>query len=251
MHESVLRIGGKFLANYLNDSTARVLEIGSYDVNGSLRMLQPNGSIWTGVDIEKGPGVDVVVEPGRRLPFDDNTFDAVVATSVFEHDPAFWKTLREMARVVNDGGAIYVSAPSNGMVHRFPLDCFRFYPDASVAFLEVIRELKPSAEISESFVGYQDMPGTYADGRWNDFVAVFTMSKSPTGKKIFQSENCSNVWSDGKFLKETEARLPEDQETAQDLLQRVAHLTRRVEELEESWSWKLTSPLRLALRRRG
>lgn len=41
------------------------------------------------------------------MPFGDGAFDAVVASSVFEHDVAFWITFREMCRVVRPGGTIY------------------------------------------------------------------------------------------------------------------------------------------------
>lgn len=157
MHASAMRIAGKFLSAYHTRSAAKILEVGSMDVNGSLRRLQPVGSTWTGVDIEDGPGVDVVVPIHSPLPFPDNCFDLVLASSVFEHDTAFWVTLEEMARVVKPTGFIYISAPSNGMVHRYPLDVFRFYPDASIAFLEIVRKRKGDACLAESFVASQDL----------------------------------------------------------------------------------------------
>jgi len=147
----------------------RILEIGSHDVNGSLTVHNPEGVEWVGVDINPGPGVDLVIEPHARLPFPDGYFDLVMASSVFEHDTAFWKTLEEMARVVSDEGFIYINAPSNGVVHRYPLDVFRFYPDAGLAFLTIVKEgHKPSAHLVESLVIDRDQPG----GDWNDFVAV-------------------------------------------------------------------------------
>ena len=42
----------------------------------------------------------------------------------------FWVTFAEMARVVKAGGFVYISVPVNGPVHRHPMDCWRFYPDA-------------------------------------------------------------------------------------------------------------------------
>jgi SAM-dependent methyltransferase len=243
MHNSALRIGGKFFANYFTQGKKEILEIGAYDVNGTLRLKQPIGSNWTGVDIENGPGVDLVVKPAEKLPFDDNSFDLVVATSVFEHDPAFWKTLREMARVVREDGVLFISAPSNGMVHRFPLDCFRFYPDACVSFLDIIREVKPNSAISESFVGAQDH-----EGLWNDYVAVFKMDGAKRFTKIFETEDCANVWADGIFLSETTVEFTEDQRNASQFLLQLNEAKSRVHQIENSWSWRLTSPLRSALK---
>ena len=57
-----------------------VVDIGSYDVNGSYRPLfaQP-GWRYTGVDLEAGPGVDVVLSSPYRLPFATGSVDLVVS----------------------------------------------------------------------------------------------------------------------------------------------------------------------------
>ena len=136
MHDTALILGGLFFDRYLPTAgTIRVLDIGSLDLNGSLRQALPTGRdiVYTGVDAEPGPGVDQVVAPHARLPFDDGAFDAVVSSSCLEHDEFFWLTVDEACRVVKPGGFVYLSAPSNGHVHQHPLDCWRFYPDAGVA----------------------------------------------------------------------------------------------------------------------
>jgi SAM-dependent methyltransferase len=195
-----------------------VLEVGAYDVNGSLKSVKPENSRWTGIDIEEGPGVDIVVQPGQKFPFPDEHFDLVVATSVFEHDPAFWKTIAEMARVLKKTGFMYMCAPSNGLVHRYPLDCFRFYPDASQSFLSVVREVAPHAVLSESFVGEQDH-----ENLWNDYVAVIALQPLPDNKvsKIYKSEECSNIWDGDTFLESTFLATPEDRRNSDLRLEEV------------------------------
>ncbi len=240
MHNSALRIGGKFLENYWHEKMSTILEIGSYDVNGSLRVKQPEGSSWVGVDIEAGPGVDQVVELGKPLPFPENSFDIIIATSVFEHDPSFWKTLSDMARLVKENGHIFITAPSNGMVHRFPLDCFRFYPDASMSFLNIICDVKPGANLAESFIGDQDHEGV-----WNDFVAIFSMKASIEPKELVSnSENHTNRWSQGKFHEDTFVELPEDRRNAELLQLDNIRLAAELEAMRQSKSWKITAPLR-------
>lgn len=238
MHSSSMRIGGKFLSNYSFDGARRILEVGSLDVNGSLRDQCPNGLDWCGVDLESGQGVDQVVRAHEPLPFPDDYFDLVIASSIFEHDLAFWKTMNEMSRVVSNRGFIYVSAPSNGLVHRYPQDVFRFYPDAGLSLLGIAREIhKPAAHLAESFVANQDH-----EGIWNDFVAVIGASDqclAPTSK-IFESEGVQNVWSDGEFLRETFRYVPEDQTDAWN--GRV--MKKELEAIKNSWSWRLTKPLR-------
>src|SRR5438874_1425727 len=128
MHDTAFQLGTLAMNIYADLSRASVLEIGSQAVNGSLRESALPSTKYVGVDIEPGDGVDVVVEPGGSLPFPAESFDLVMATSVFEHDPGFWTTFVEMCRNTREGGYIYFNAPSNGPIHRFPQDNWRFYP---------------------------------------------------------------------------------------------------------------------------
>jgi hypothetical protein len=97
----------------------------------------------------------------------------VLASSVFEHDPTFWHTFSELCRITKPGGHIYVSAPANGVVHRFPQDCWRFYPDAGVALAGWGQRSGFEVTLIESFVA--DQGGEL----WNDFVAVFVRGPAP------------------------------------------------------------------------
>lgn len=222
-----------------------ILEIGSRDVNGTLRFYAPENASYTGIDIESGPGVDIVVSTGHSLPFDDNTFDLVLASSVFEHDLSWWKSLEEMFRVCKGNGYVYISAPSNGPFHRHPLDLFRFYPDAGISMVKIGKDsFAPSARLVESFVAEQD-PG----GIWNDFVCVLAKSDqsfAPTGL-IYPTERSMNVWVDDSFLVSTQVEISEDGRQSERLRQSEAlgeHLSQELNKVYDSVSWKITSPLR-------
>ena len=182
----------------------RILEIGSLNVNGSLKDFQPENSNWVGIDLEPGEGVDLVIEPGASLPFGDKTFDLVIAASVFEHDPMFWQTFNEMVRVTKENGFIYLSAPSNGWVHRYPIDVYRFYPDAGIALEKWGRLARSNVTLQESFVAEQD------GDIWNDFTAVFGFGDKPKVKKIYTDTPAKNIWSDGVFLEDTFCEAVED-----------------------------------------
>ena len=41
------------------------------------------------IDMEADPSVDILVQPGEKLPFEDGSVDLIVSTSCFEHDPCF------------------------------------------------------------------------------------------------------------------------------------------------------------------
>lgn len=167
MHDTAYKIGCLAIDIYCDPTSAILLEVGSYDVNGSLRNHVGSRADYVGIDFEEGPGVDIVVAPGELLPVDDDHFDLVIASSALEHDPAFWNTFLEMCRKAKRGGHIYINVPSNGAVHRYPYDCWRFYPDAGRALAAWARSQGEEIELVESFVANRE------DDIWNDFVSVF------------------------------------------------------------------------------
>jgi len=204
VHKSAYEIGAKFLDRYWSPEMKNVLEVGANNVNGSLKDFKRAEMEWVGVDLEPGKGVDIVIEKSKGLPFKDNTFDLVLATSVFEHDSTFWLTFSEMIRVVKPTGFVYICAPSNGWVHRYPLDLYRFYPDAGIGLVEWGRRDHPDLNLLESFIAERD------DDIWNDFCSVFSKTKNIHHKKIYPDTRCTNIWTDGKFLESSMVSAPED-----------------------------------------
>lgn len=166
MHDTAFRIGKLAMNIYADLSTASILEVGSQAINGSLRENALPTTRYVGLDIEEGEGVDIVAPPGE-LPVEDSSFDLVIASSVFEHDSAFWMTFLEMCRKTKDGGYIYINAPSNGCVHRYPQDNWRFYPDSGTALVKWAISQGQNVSLVESFIAGR------SDDIWNDFVAVF------------------------------------------------------------------------------
>jgi SAM-dependent methyltransferase len=168
MHDTAAAFGAAFFRSYTDAiERARVLEIGAADLNGALRGSAPLGAQYTGIDLAPGPGVDRVLDDPYRYPFNTASFDVVVSSSCFEHDPMFWRSFTEMCRVVRPGGFIYLNAPSNGPVHRVPTDNWRFYPDAGVALATWARHTGQDTRLVESFVGRR------VSDLWNDCVMVF------------------------------------------------------------------------------
>ena len=121
MHDTAYKIGSIVLATYVPRATdAIVVEIGALDVNGSLRHQCPSSALYVGVDAAAGKSVDVVTDPDLPLPFRDAFADVVISSSQMEHDACFWETFLEMVRILRDGGILYMNAPSNGEIHRYP-----------------------------------------------------------------------------------------------------------------------------------
>ena len=172
MHPSAMKNGRLFFEVYGKSlSAGRVVDIGAQDVNGSLRQFCPPQLAYTGVDFVAGKGVDVVLTDPYKFQFEDESIDVVVTSSVFEHSELFWLSFLEILRILKPGGLLYLNAPSNGDFHRFPVDCWRFYPDTGMALVHWAERNGLSPLLLESFVSRQDTD------QWNDFVAVFLKDK--------------------------------------------------------------------------
>lgn len=76
-----------------------VLEIGSLNLNGSIRPFFEQCS-YIGVDVGPGPGVDIVIR-GEDLAYSDGFFDVVASTECFEHTEAWPLILAKMIRFSN------------------------------------------------------------------------------------------------------------------------------------------------------
>ncbi|MCF7970596.1 MAG: methyltransferase domain-containing protein [Methylococcaceae bacterium] len=135
MHKSSLDKMAWFVEQYLSGYkgvSRQILDLGSYDVNGSYRDFFAD-SAWhyQGMDMEAGKNVDIVLHnPYAWKEIKSKSMDVLISGQAFEHVEFFWVLIDEMARVLKPGGLICIIAPSRGYEHRYPVDCWRFYPDA-------------------------------------------------------------------------------------------------------------------------
>lgn len=174
MHCTAERHGSLFFHTYLRElEHITVVDIGSQDVNGSLRQYARRSWNYIGVDFVDAKGVDVVISSASELPFCDDYADATVSTSCFEHAEFFWLTFNEMVRITKPGGFIYINAPSNGDYHRYPVDCWRFYPDSGLALQNWATQQGFDCVLLESFIGAAQ------NDIWRDYVAVFVKGQEP------------------------------------------------------------------------
>jgi SAM-dependent methyltransferase len=108
----------------------RVIELGSLDVNGSVRpcvaVLKP--AEYVGVDIRKGRGVDVVADVCTAdLPSSHGQFDLVISVETLEHVQSWPLFVREMKRLCKPRGRMLMTCRSPGFaLHDYPGDYWRF-----------------------------------------------------------------------------------------------------------------------------
>lgn len=121
-----------FVNNYiLTNKHIRILDVGSYDVNGNYRGLF-NGidADYIGLDVEIGPNVDYVPDdPYKWDELEDGSFDYVISGNAFEHIEYPWLTICEIYRKLKDGGFVCILAPNSIHEHRYPIDCYRYFSD--------------------------------------------------------------------------------------------------------------------------
>lgn len=123
MHPESYAEMSRLVATYLRlDQRLHVLDVGSYDVNGTYRPLFDHENwLYAGADMQAGPNVDHVLTDPYRWSFADEAFDVVISGQTFEHTQFFWLTWKEMVRVLRRGGVIFLIAPSSGVEHRYPV----------------------------------------------------------------------------------------------------------------------------------
>ncbi|MBH1963892.1 MAG: class I SAM-dependent methyltransferase [Comamonadaceae bacterium] len=90
----------------------KVLEVGSLDLNGSVRQFFTDCA-YEGLDVGTGPGVDTVC-PGQDYGAPADAFDFVISSEMMEHNPAWRKTFLNMLRVLKPGGLMVLTCATTG-----------------------------------------------------------------------------------------------------------------------------------------
>jgi len=96
--------------DYFNKS--RVLEIGSRNLNGSIRGLFTECD-YVGIDCMKGKDVDVVCL-AHKYEDDQESFDVVCCAESLEHDPYAPQTILSMLSFLKSGGLFFCTCASTG-----------------------------------------------------------------------------------------------------------------------------------------
>jgi SAM-dependent methyltransferase len=140
MHGSVMAWGTRVLTAE-RVRRRRVLEVGAFNVNGSLRQyveaLKPEW--YVGTDVREGPGVDVVCpaeQLGRTFQEYEHRFDLVISTEMLEHAQDWAGALSGMLDVLRPQGLLLLTCRGPGYPrHDYPGDHWRFSVDTLVRCL--------------------------------------------------------------------------------------------------------------------
>lgn len=102
-------VRAKFPEHFIN---CKALEVGSLDINGSIRPLFVQCD-YLGIDVGEGKGVDLVCQ-GQELKHPDQTYDITISCECFEHNPYWAETFVNMHRMTKIGGLVVMSCATTG-----------------------------------------------------------------------------------------------------------------------------------------
>lgn len=94
-----------------------VLDVGSYDVGGSVKYLFLNTKKYLGIDLVEGPNVDLVLN-GDELYKLNQKFDIIISCECFEHAKNWKSIFQQMSDQTSDNGYVIFTCASRGRVEH-------------------------------------------------------------------------------------------------------------------------------------
>lgn len=89
-----------------------VLDVGGGDINGNNRYLFESCN-YNANDVCEAPNVTIVSKTSQ-LPYPNNTFDTIISTECFEHDPEYKQSILKIEKMLKPGGLFVFTCASTG-----------------------------------------------------------------------------------------------------------------------------------------
>jgi SAM-dependent methyltransferase len=153
----------EFIGNYGTFDYLTVIEIGSRNINGSVRCHFP-GADWIGLDLHPGPCVDVVCDAMLYKPSEQ--VDRVVCCEVFEHTSHWREIIASVFGWLKPGGIFLITCAGTGRSPHSAIDGGALRPDEHY---ENIGQHEVEAALRAAGFGKIT---TRRNERWKDTYAV-------------------------------------------------------------------------------
>jgi SAM-dependent methyltransferase len=117
-----------YLSQNFNKPGVRILEIGSRNVTGGASRAPFSAAHYVGFDFYEGENVDVVGDAHKLSSYfdDDEKFDLIFSSAVFEHFHMPWIVAQEMQKLLKLGGYVFVQTHFSFAAHERPWNFFQF-----------------------------------------------------------------------------------------------------------------------------
>ncbi len=140
----------------------RVLDIGSFDVNGNEKPWFDNCD-FIGLDLLPGPGVDIAC-PANEYNAPDESFDTIISCECWEHNPFYKESITNSIRMLKPGGYfIWTCATTGRPIHGTKTQD------------EIDKKNKITSQ-GNTVDGWKTMPNVKKDGWNNEYYRNVTES---------------------------------------------------------------------------
>ena len=123
---AIYRKSDKILQEFLSEdipSNSRILDVGC----GSASYWNLRSDLnWVGVDINPESKATFVIESNKAYPFENEVFDAIILSFSIEHIANLDLLIKELTRVLKQGGIVVIRCPFLYPLHDTPDDYWRF-----------------------------------------------------------------------------------------------------------------------------
>jgi SAM-dependent methyltransferase len=119
----------KFIQEIQTQIAGNILEVGGTPKDKDFYQVNP-GTSYRILNIEAGPGVDIVGDVHDASLIAPESLDSVIIFNVLEHCYAPWIAVENIYKWLKPGGKCFAMVPSAVRVHATPVDYWRPLPDA-------------------------------------------------------------------------------------------------------------------------
>jgi len=247
-----------------------VLEIGSQDINGTVRDFFQKGANYLGLDLGMAKGVDWTI-PGELVELPDQWASICISTECFEHAATWEQILMNMIRITRTNGLLILSIAGHGRAthgtvdsevgsspftisyyknlgtddfiqkiklgHYFKRHSFQVDSEAGDTYFWGVRSASPVDTSNDGWQSPLDRLAR-AQGQLSQAVIRHNAIKEELERSEQALESCQEkLWAN-------QLEIQQYQQQTSDLNESILALEQEVYRLKNSRIWKLTASLR-------
>jgi len=240
-----------------------ILEIGSQDINGTVRDFFKHNQNFVGLDLGMAKGVDWTI-PGELVELPDQWARVCISTECFEHAATWQRILMNMIRITSEGGLLILTIAGEGRATHGTVDSDERWSPFTTSYY---RNLGPDDIADKIKLGHyfrrhgfqvnSEVRDTYFWGIRSENAVITTDDgwQSPLDRlaraqgQLGQAVNRHNEMKEllktcQEKLATKELEAEQSRQLSEELKASNESLQQQIDGLKDSRSWKLTAALR-------